>query len=100
MRTTLTIDDDPAGILRRKSRELDKSFKEVVNAALRKGLTENLPGGKRKVVVRPHDFGLSRAGLDLDRLNQFVDGLAVEEYLRKAAKECPDLSLRIPASSA
>ncbi len=36
MRTTLTIDDDLAGILQRKARELDKHFKELANAALRK----------------------------------------------------------------
>jgi len=83
----LTIDDDLAGILRRKSRELDKPFKELVNSALRKGLSENFTEKKHKVIVRPHDFGSSRAGLDMDRLNQLVDELAVEDYLRKAAKD-------------
>jgi hypothetical protein len=87
MRTTLTIDDDLAGILRRKSRELEKPFKELVNTALRKGLAENLTEKKHAVVVRPHDFGSSRAGLDMDRLNQLVDELEVEDYLRKAAKD-------------
>jgi poly-D-alanine transfer protein DltD len=87
MRTTLTIDDDLAGILHRQSRELEKSFKEVVNTAIRKGLAENLKEKKHTVVVRPHDFGSSRAGLDMDRLNQLVDELEVEDYLRKAAKD-------------
>ena len=87
MRTTLTIDDDLAGILQRKARELDKPFKEVVNKALRKGLAESLTETKREIMVRPHDFGASRAGLDLDRLNQLVDELEVEDYLRKAAKD-------------
>jgi hypothetical protein len=83
MRTTLTIDDDLAGILRRKARELDKPFKELVNTALRKGLTENLVEKPCAVIVRPHDFGATKAGLDLDRLNQLVDELAVEDYLKK-----------------
>jgi hypothetical protein len=87
MRTTLTIDDDLAGILRRKSRELEKPFKEIVNLALRKGLSENLTKTEHKVVVRPHDFGTSKPGLDMDRLNQFVDELEVEHYARKAAKD-------------
>ena len=87
MRTTLTIDDDLAGILQRKARELDKPFKEMVNTALRKGLEENLTEKKHKITVRPHDFGATRAGLDMDRLNQFVDELEVEDYLRKAAKD-------------
>lgn len=86
MRTTLTLDDDLAGILRRKSRELEEPFKEVVNAAIRKGLAENLKDKKHAVVVRPHDFGAS-PGIDMDRLNQLVDELEVEDYLRKAAKD-------------
>ncbi len=87
VRTTLTIDDDLAGILHRKARELDKPFREMVNTALRKGLAENLTEKPHKVMVRPHDFGSTRAGLDPDRMNQLVDELEVEEYLRKAAKD-------------
>ena len=86
MRTTLTIDDDLAGILRRKSRELDKPFKELVNTALRTGLAENFGTKRHKVVVRPHDFGASH-GIDMHRLNQLSDELEVEDYLRKAAKD-------------
>ena len=86
VRTTLTIEDDLAGILRRKSRELDKPFKELVNIALRKGLADNLEAKKHTVVVRPHDFGAS-PGIDMDRLNQLVDELEVGDYLRKAAKD-------------
>jgi hypothetical protein len=85
MRTTLTIDDDLAGILRRRSRELGKPFKELVNSALRKGLSENLEPTKHAVVVRPHDFG-SHRGIDLDRLNQMADELEVEDYAQKAAR--------------
>jgi len=80
----LTIDDDLAGILRRKSRELDKPFKELVNVALRKGLAEDCEAKENTVVVRPHDFGVS-PGLDLDRLNQLVDEIEVEDYSKKAA---------------
>lgn len=87
MRTTLTIDDDLAGILKRKAREMDKPFKELVNTALRKGLAQSLTEKPRKVVVRAHDFGSLKAGLDLNRVNQIVDELEVEDYLRKAAKD-------------
>lgn len=86
MRTTLTLDDDLAGILQRRSRELDKSFKEIVNLTLRKGLATDLQETPRAISVRPHDFGLS-AGIDLDRLNQLVDELEVEDYLRKARRD-------------
>lgn len=88
MRTTLTIDDDLAGILRRKARELDKPFKQLVNEALRKGLAENLPANAPRIAVRPHDFGFS-PGIDLDRLNQLADQLEVEDYLAKARKDDP-----------
>ena len=87
MRTTLTIDDDLAGLLHQRARELDKPFRELVNDALRKGLSESVSQKGAMVTVRPHDFGEARAGLDMDRLNQFVDELAVEDYLRKAAKD-------------
>ncbi|HEY5791973.1 MAG TPA: hypothetical protein VIS74_01665 [Chthoniobacterales bacterium] len=89
MRTTLTIDDDLAGILRRRSKELGKPFKEVVNNALRAGIMEKSTVKPNRVRVRPHDFGLTLANLDYDRLNQLVDELEVEDYLRKAAKDDP-----------
>jgi hypothetical protein len=80
MRTTLTIDDDLAGMLRQLARQLDKPFREVVNTTLRKGLAAQHAVSTHQVVVRPHDFGASR-GTDLDRLNQLVDELDAEKYL-------------------
>jgi hypothetical protein len=74
MRTTLTIDDDLAGILQRRSRELGQSFKKVLNAALRKGLADEPVSIPKTVKTRPHDFG-TRPGIDWDRLNQLVDEL-------------------------
>jgi len=82
----LTIEDDIAGILRRRARELDKPFKELVNSALRKGLAEEFESGRPTVVVRPHDFGSAR-GIDMDRFNQLADELEVGDFLRKAAKD-------------
>jgi hypothetical protein len=88
MRTTLTIDDDLAGILQKKAGQQGHSFKEVVNDTLRAGLTT---GGndvlKRKPVkVIAKSLGL-KPGYDPDKFNQLVDELAVEDYLRKAAKD-------------
>jgi len=84
MRTTLTIDDDLAGILKRRSTELGLPFKEIVNSALRKGLSETDVKKMLNVVVRPHDFGAMHPGLDGDLLNQLADNLEVEDYLRRA----------------
>ncbi len=86
MRTTLTLDDDLAGILRRRSRDLGKSFKELINITLRKGLSADLEGTKHTVTVRPHDFGAS-PGVDLDRLNQLADELEAEGYVRKTVRD-------------
>jgi hypothetical protein len=85
MRTTLTIDDDLAGILQRRARDLGKPFKEIVNSALRNGLLAETKAEPHTVKVRPHDFGAS-PGIDLDRLNQLVDEVEVQDYQRKAAK--------------
>jgi uncharacterized Fe-S cluster-containing radical SAM superfamily enzyme len=78
MRTTLTIDDDVAAILERERKRKGLTFKEFVNAALRRGLeAEQAMPPTRKVVTRPHDFGF-KAGVDLDKLNQLADELEAE----------------------
>ena len=43
MRTTLSLADDLAAILNRKARHSGRSFKEVVNAAIRRGLALGEP---------------------------------------------------------
>ena len=82
MRTTLTIDDDLVGLLRSKSRELDKPFKELVNNALRIGLCDVPTNTGQTVRTRPAALGL-RPGLDSDRMNQLMDELEVDHYLKK-----------------
>lgn len=80
MRTTLTIEDDLALILQRESRQKGLPFKQIVNAALRRGLTQG--DGTRsvpRVVTRPHAFGF-KAGIDLDKLNQLADELEAEAF--------------------
>lgn len=78
LRTTLTIDDDLAGLLQRRAQELGLSFKEVVNRALRHGLADPCPSSPAPAVTtRPHSFGF-KPGIDLDRLNQLTDQLEAE----------------------
>jgi hypothetical protein len=43
MRTTLTIDDDLADLLKRQARERDLSFRDVVNRTLRAGTQRRKP---------------------------------------------------------
>ncbi len=81
MRTTLTIDDDLAGLLKRRARELGLPFKDVVNKTLRTGLGEQAKprsGSAPKTI--PHSFGF-RPGIDLDKLNQLADELEAEAYV-------------------
>lgn len=41
MRTTVTLDPDTAALVRRRIRERDLSFKQVLNEAVRAGLTHD-----------------------------------------------------------
>lgn len=81
MRTTLTIDDDLAGLLKRRARKLGMPFKEVINRTIRAGLGEEARP-RRRVAPRtiPHSFGF-RPGVDLDKLNQLADELEAEAYV-------------------
>ena len=84
MRTTLTIDDDLAGILKKKARQQGHSFKEVVNGLLRAGIAASGDAVPRRkpVKVVAKSLGL-KPGYDPDKLNQLVDELEVEEFVKK-----------------
>lgn len=86
MRTTLTLDDDLAELLRQRAAALGVSFKEVVNRALRAGLSREMtPRDVEVPRTIPHSFGF-RPGIDLDKLNQLADEMEVEaavESLRR-----------------
>jgi hypothetical protein len=73
MRTTLTIDDDLAGLLKRRAHELGLPFRDVVNRTLRAGLGEQ-EKPRRGTAPRtiPHAFGF-RPGINLDKLNQLEE---------------------------
>jgi hypothetical protein len=80
MRTTLTIDDDLAGLLKRRARELGLPFRDVVNRTLRAGLGEAAKQRRHPAPKTiPHAFGF-RPGIDLDKLNQLADELEAEAY--------------------
>ena len=75
MRTTLTLDDDLAEKLRQAARASGRSFKEVVNEALRIGLqARSAPRQDRRFVVEARDLGL-REGLSLDNIADLLDDL-------------------------
>lgn len=80
MRTTLTLEDDLAMKLKELARSTDRKFKEVVNDAIRKGLSlgEPPPADQERFVVRARACGF-RTGVDPTKLNQLYDDLEMED---------------------
>jgi hypothetical protein len=81
VRTTITLEPDVAAKLRALARERGISFKEAVNTALRRGLSDRDPAS-RPFVVEARPLGL-RPGVDLDRALRLAGELEDEETARK-----------------
>ena len=78
MTTTLTLDDEVAGLLKERARERGASFNETVNRTLRAGLDEAAMRSTAPIPgTIPHSFG-SRTGRDLDKLNQLAGELEAD----------------------
>jgi len=74
MRTTLTLDDDVAAKLKAEARRTDQTFRETVNAALRRGLAS--PSGstvRRRFAVVARDLGNLQPGLSLDNVSDLLE---------------------------
>lgn len=85
MRTTVTLDPDTAALIERVMNERGISFKEAVNAAIRKGLTTS---GADAPATRPiPTFRMGRpVDVDLDRALRLADQLEdteIEHELRR-----------------
>jgi hypothetical protein len=82
MRTTITLDDDVAAAVRRLERTQRKSFKEIVNAALREGLTRLEQGPERphaRFVTTPLSVGKLRLG-SIDDVSEVLAVAEGESY--------------------
>ena len=75
MRTTITLDPDVERLLQEKQYLTKKSFKEVVNEAIRSALRP--PPRRSPKLLPPQSMGL-RTGIDLRSL---ADDLEAEAYL-------------------
>ena len=74
MRTTLTLDDEVAAKLRAEARKTDRSFRETVNDALRRGLAApRAASARRRFAVTARDLGELRAGLSLDNIGNLLE---------------------------
>jgi hypothetical protein len=81
VRTTLTLDDDVAALLKRVAKSRKTRFKDTVNEALRRGL-ESLLGPTQKPVpyrLRPWNLGGSRVG-SLDNIEEVLSRVEGEDH--------------------
>ncbi|MBN9690525.1 MAG: antitoxin [Verrucomicrobia bacterium] len=84
MRTTVTLDRDVERKLREAMHESRTSFKQVLNAAIRAGLSQKATRtASRPFVVQARSLGL-RPGLDPSGLNKLADDLEVDEFLESS----------------
>lgn len=78
IRTTLTLDDDVADLLREEMYRSKVSMKQAVNQAVRQALRSS--HCERKP-YRTRPFALDfKPGVDLDSLNQLADELEAEAF--------------------
>lgn len=82
MRTTLTIDVDVESLLEQEVQRSRKPLKQVVNEALRRGLTRGSTK-RHKLTLRVYDSRL-RPGYDSAAFNRLADEVEDDETLRKA----------------
>jgi plasmid stability protein len=74
VRTTLTLDDDVAAKLKAEARRNGRAFKEVVNDALRRGLsTRRFSASAPPFKVRARDLGNLRPGISLDNVAELLE---------------------------
>lgn len=78
MRTTITLDDDTAQLVRKRMRERGISFKEAVNDAIRAGAV----GGGRSP-FRTATASMGESAVNLDRALQLAAELEDDELIRK-----------------
>lgn len=87
MRTTLTLEDSLAAKLRAVARKQNRSFKQVLNDALRRGLeTAEEPIKLKKFRVEPIMSGGFQPGVDMDKINQFLDDEEIDRFAAKMKK--------------
>ena len=75
MRTTLTLDDDVAAMIERIRRAREASLKDIVNEALRRGLSDLATAPKRREPFKTNNVALGR--LRLASIDNISESLAI-----------------------
>lgn len=85
MRATLTLDPEVAMKIKKRMAEKKLTLKDTVNQALRFGLRE--VETRKRPRFKIETFALEfKPGIDPNRLNQVLDLMEVEDYVRKMNK--------------
>lgn len=74
MRTTLTLDDDVASLLKGEMQRSGTTFKHAVNHFLRLGLMAPKGPARKRFVVTPRPLGLL-PGLSYDKVEELIAAL-------------------------
>jgi predicted transcriptional regulator len=82
MRTTVTLDPDVERLIDAVKRRTHRSFKVVLNDALRRGLASGGTPAPKPFQVEAEN-GRLRAGIDDHRFNQLVDEMEAEASVGK-----------------
>jgi len=82
MRTTITLDDDTADLIRARMKQTGAGFKQVVNDALRDGLGGDAP--RRR--FRTPSYAMGTPAVPLDRALALAADVEDDELVRKAAR--------------
>ncbi len=72
MRTTLTLDDDVAMLLKKFSEETGLTFRDAVNQSIRRGL---IPQALREAAEIPQPRSMGRPTMDLTQALSLIEGL-------------------------
>lgn len=84
MRTTVTIDDEVARLLKEAMHRQRTNFKEALNTALRRGLTAPAkPTASKRFAVKGPFLGRMQPGIDPAGFNKLADQLEDDAILAK-----------------
>jgi uncharacterized protein (DUF1778 family) len=81
MRTTVTLDPDVEKLLRRAARQRDQSFKTVLNAAIRRGLS--VREKSKRFRQKTFRMGATSPGANLTKALALAAGIEDAEIIRK-----------------
>jgi hypothetical protein len=83
MRTTLTIDDHIARVLKERAHRSGKPFKQIVNETLRAGLSATGAHRSRPYKIKPAALGGVTPGINLDKALALADAIEDQELMAK-----------------